>query len=50
MQLQCVITILSLDENIDEKWTYVTHYGWHPLMVGNKVAFAIIFEILYIND
>jgi len=37
----------SLNENINEKWTYVIHYGWHPLMIDNKVAFVTIFATIH---
>jgi hypothetical protein len=41
------VSISSLNEKIDEKWSYVIHYQWYPLMVDIQI-FATIQK--WLND
>jgi hypothetical protein len=41
------VTIINLNEKIDEQWTYFIHYWWLPLRFDNQLAYAIM---LCIND
>jgi hypothetical protein len=40
----------NLNQKINEKWTYVIHYGLHPLMVDNQIVLATIFVIIHTHD
>jgi hypothetical protein len=41
------VTITSLNENIEKKWTYFVQYWWHPLMVDNEVVVTIVFVTIH---
>ncbi len=41
------ICIVCFVENVDEKWAYVIHYWWHPLIDNNLVVFPLI--IIYFS-
>jgi hypothetical protein len=35
------VTNVNLDENENEKYTYIIHFKWHPKLDENVVVFAI---------